>query len=168
MRLSSSLAGSLLLFAAQCFGADSLPTLETESLAGRKVVLPDAAKGHPAVLVIGFTHASQNQMKPWSTSLEPDFPTYSIAVLEDAPRLVRPMAVAGMKSGVAQDQRPRYLVLTHREKELKAAAAFTTADDAYLLLLDRDGAIRWRFHGSFTDAARADLKSQFAALDLSK
>jgi hypothetical protein len=75
------------------------------------------------------------------------------------------MAIAGIKSGVAQDQRARFLVLTHHEKELKDAAAFTTPDDAYLLLMDRDGAIRWRFHGALTDTARAELKSQVALLE---
>ena len=59
-----SLIGSLLLFTVAGFCADPFPGLETESLLNQKVVLPDAAKGHPTVLFIGFTHASQNQMKP--------------------------------------------------------------------------------------------------------
>jgi hypothetical protein len=61
------------------------------------MALPDAAAGHPAVVVIGFTHSSQNQTKAWAARLQHEFPTYSIAVLENAPRLVRGMAVHGMK-----------------------------------------------------------------------
>jgi hypothetical protein len=160
----------LLLFTAIGFSADPFPTLETENLLNQKVVLPDAAKGQAAVLIIGFTHASQMQTKSWSAALEPELPTYSIAVLEDAPRLVRPMAISGMKSGVAQDQRVRHLVLTHHEKELKASAGFAAKgeahpDDAWILLLDRDGAMRWRFHGPFTEAAHMELKAQLAGLE---
>jgi hypothetical protein len=161
---------SLLLFAALGLAADTFPTLETENLLNQKVVLPDAARGKPAVLVIGFTHASQTQTKSWTDSLGMEFPAYSIAVLEDAPRLVRPMAIAGMKSGVAQDQRARHLVLTHQEKELKSSAGFAAKgeahpDDAWILLLDRDGAISWRFHGPFTQAAHDELKARLGSLE---
>ena len=114
-------------------------------------------------MVIGFTHSSQNQTKAWAARLQHEFPTYSIAVLEDAPRLVRGMAVHGMKGGVPEDQRDHFVVIYHNEKELKQAAGFDAPDDAYVLLLDKDGAIRWSFHGPVTDAAVGELKSQAGA-----
>ncbi len=169
---SIALIAALFLFTAFTYAAEPFPTLETENLLSRKVVLPDAVKGRPAVLVIGFTHGSQAQMKAWAARLEPNVEPWTIAVLEDAPRLVRPMAISGMKSGVAQNQRQRYLVLTRHEKELKAAVSPPTdaapadgkPDDAYIVLLDRDGAINWRFHGAFTDSAVEDLQTRLAAL----
>jgi len=66
--------------------AKQFPRIEGESLLGQKMALPDAAAGHAAVVVIAFTHSSQNQTKAWTARLEHDLPTYSIAVLEDAPR----------------------------------------------------------------------------------
>ena len=139
--------------------AEQFPRIEGENLLGQKMALPDAAAGHPAVVVIGFTHSSQNQTKAWAGRLQHEVPTYSIAVLEDAPRLVRGMAVHGMKSGVPEDQRDHFLVIYHNEKELKQTAGFDRPDDAYVLLLDKDGAIQWRFHGAVTDGAVEELKA---------
>lgn len=149
--------------------AEQFPKLEFENLPGKTVTLPDAAAGHPAVLVVGFTHASQKQTKPWSDKLQRAFPkaggvmVFSVAALEDVPRLVRGMATHGIRSGVPEAERDRFLLLYKHEKELKAAAQFGTPDDAYVMLLGRDGAILWRFHGPVSDAALAELASHLPA-----
>jgi hypothetical protein len=163
----------LLLFA--CLGsavcAETLPRIEGENLAGKKIVLPDAAAGHRAILVIGFSHASQSQTKAWADRLDREFPgtgmvtVYPVAVLESVPRLVRGMASHGIKSGTPKEQRDRFLLLYHQEAELKTASAFSAADDAYLLLLDGHGAIRWRFHGPVTDSAVAELQKEVQATE---
>ena len=88
-----------------------------------------------------------------------------MAVLEDAPKLVRGMAIHGIKGGVPEDQRDRFMIVLHGEKELKQALGFNVHDDAYVALLDRDGFIQWQFHGPFTEAALAELKSRVAELD---
>lgn len=147
-----------------CLQAEQFPRLEGENLLGKKIALPDAAAGHAAVIVIGFTHGSQNQTKAWTSSLQQELLVYSIAVLEDAPRMVRGMAVHGMKGGVPEDKRDHFVVIYHNEKELKQAAGFEHPDDAYVLLLDKDGAIRWRFHGPVTDAALQELESRASGL----
>ncbi len=153
-----------MLAAAPAWCSDPFPHIEAENVPGKKIVLPDDAKGHATVLVIGFTHASQNQTKAWAAELRPSFEMYSLAVLEDVPRLVRGMAVGGIKGGVPQNQRDHFLLVFHGEKELKAAAGFEKPDDAYIVLLDRDGAINWSFHGPFSENARDELKSHVAAL----
>ena len=158
-------AGTLLLLALS-LGAEQLPPVEGQDLLGKTVSLPAAAAGQAAILVIGFTHASQNQTKAWSQRLEKQFPApapvriYSIAVLEDVPKLVRGMAVHGIKSGVPAEQRGRFLLVYHHEAELKQSAGFAAPDDAYLLVLDPAGAVRWRFHGPVTDSAIEQLLAQ--------
>ena len=144
--------------------AGQFPMIEGENLLGKKIELPQAGEGHPSVIIIGFTHASQSQTKPWSARLYPGVTTYSLAVLQDVPRLVRGMAVGGIKSGVPQEQRERFLLVFRGEKELKEAAGFDSPNDAYLILLDADGTIRWRFHGALNDASLAELKSHLADL----
>lgn len=114
--------------------------------------------------MIGFTHASQSQTKPWTERLAADFDHYSIAVLEDAPRLVRGMAVGGIKGSVPKDQRDRFLVVFKGEKEMKAAVGFERPDDAYVVLLDPDGSIVWRFHGAVNENALGELKTRIAGI----
>ena len=151
--------------------AETLPQIEGENLMGRKIVLPEAAAGHRAILVIGFSHASQGQTKAWADRLDREFPNrqmvtvYPVAVLEAVPRLVRGMASHGIKSGTPKEQRDRFLLVYHQEAELKMAAGFTAPDDAYILLLDASGAIRWRFHGPVTDSAVAELQKEAQAAE---
>ncbi len=164
MRILRLCVGWIALCHAIGWSAEKFPAIEGKNLAGKTIALPQAAEGHPAVVVMGFTHASQAQTKTWSARLSPEVVTYSLAVLEDVPRLVRGMAVAGIKGGVPQEQRERFLLVFHGEKELKAAVGYDTSNDAYLVLLDADGAIQWRFHGEWSDNSLAALKSHLAGL----
>ena len=136
----------------------ALPAIQGETLAGKKVELPGAF-GAQAVVIVGFTHASQKQTKEWGQRLRGQVPVWSIAVLEDAPKLVRGMAVHGIKSGTPKEDYDRFVVVVKGEKELKEAAGFATPDDAYLIVVDGAGTIRWRFHGPATDAAVADARA---------
>lgn len=152
-----------LLFAVGLY-AEQFPRIEGDNLLNQKTALPDAAAGHVSLVVIGFSHASQNETKAWAVRVQHDLPTYSIAVLEDAPRLVRGMAIHGMKGSVPEDQRGNFVVVVRNEKELKQAAGFDQPNDAYVLLLDKDGAIQWKFHGQVTDAAVEELKAKRESL----
>ncbi len=155
---------SLFLAASALFAADPFPSITGENLLGAKISLPEAAKGQPTVIVTGFSHASQSQMKVWSDRLEGDMKVFSVAMLEAVPRLVRPMVTGGIKGGVPARQKDHYLLLFKGEKAMKAAFEFSAADDAYVALLDADGNIRWRFHGAYSEDAYKELKSQLAAL----
>lgn len=140
--------------------ADVFPTISGTALSGAAVTLPEAGSGHATVVVVGFTHTSQTQSDAWVRKLGNEFAFYSLAVIEDAPRLVRGMITSGMRSGVAKAQQGRVLTVTKGEKELKVAVGFEQADDAYVVVLDGTGAITWRYHGAPTDAAVAELHAQ--------
>ncbi len=164
MKVNRRCALALVFCAVPGQAADVFPVIGGDSLAGTKVSLPDAAKGQVTAVVVGFTHGSQTQTDGWSKKLAGQLDYFSLAVIEEAPRLVRGMISSGMKGSVPKDQRARVLLIAKGEKELKAAAAFDRPDDAYVVLLDRDGQIRWRFHGPVTDAALTELKNQAAGL----
>lgn len=134
-----------------------------ETLSGKRISFPSASAGSVAILCIGFSHASQSQLKPWAERATNEFRqrnrvvVYSIAVLEDAPRLVRGMAVHGMKSGVPAQQHDHFVVVYHGESELKQITGFQRREEAYILLLDPQGEIRWVGHGPVSDAALREL-----------
>ncbi len=143
----------VLCAAARC-AVESLPPIEGETLAGKKVTLPAAAGGQPALLIIGFTHGSQTQTKAWAARAAHDhLPAWSIAVLEDVPRLVRGMATHGIRSGTPKEQFDHFLLVFHGEKALKQAVRFDRPDDAYLMVIDGTGTVRHSDHGPVTDAA---------------
>jgi hypothetical protein len=155
-RLSCLLA----LCAGAVYGQQSIPAIEGETLAGKKVSLPAAAEGRPALLIIGFTHASQPQAKAWGMRVRDRFPAWSIAVLEDVPRLLRGMVAGSIRRGTPKELHDHFVLVYRGGNELKKAAGFDRPDDAYLLVIDSAGAIRWSFHGPVTDGAIEQIAGQ--------
>jgi hypothetical protein len=139
--------------------AEAFPNLQFDTLAGPKLTMPAAAAGKPALFIVGFSHASSEQTNYWAKHIPADMVnTYSVAVLQDAPRLVRGMALHGIKSSVPKPKQDHFLVLYSDEDRLKSAAQFQAPDEAYLILIGADGSIQWCFHGSFTHTALKDLR----------
>lgn len=164
-------ASVLLLFTVTwAHGRQMMPQVEGESLAGRKVVLPDAAKGHVAILVLGFTKASKEPTSAWGRRIASEFGSqngfelYQLPVLQDVPRLLRSMVVSGIKKGVKENMRDHFVPLFEHESELKKLVGYQEPDDAYLVVLDPSGQIVHQVHGSFSDAAYARLREQLQRL----
>jgi hypothetical protein len=150
--------------------AQQFPRLQEENLNGQQVVLPDAASGNVAILVFGFTKASQNTTGAWMKRLQPDYGKnsgvmlYQLPVLEEAPRLIRGMIVSGMKKGVPEDLRANFVPVMHNEAELKKLAGYKDADDAYIVVLDRGGKVAYQTHGATPDAGYSELQAKLSAL----
>ena len=155
-----TLLGLLVLSAGVVRAQRAIPPIEGETLSGRKVTLPLAAGGQPALLIIGFTRASQEQTKAWGLRMHDRVPAWSIAVLEDVPRLVRGMVTHSIRSATPKAQHDRFLLVYHGEKELKTAVMFDRSDDAYLLVIDGTGSVRFSFHGPVTDDAAQQVIAQ--------
>ena len=150
----------LLLFFVSSLYGQLLPSFAGESLAGKTFTMPGAVHGHPAVLVVCFTHASGPHCTEWTKRLESEFRNnaeleiYTAIFLEDVPKLARGMAKSGIRSGVAKEDYDHYLIVIEHEKEVKAAVHFQDSDDvadAYLAVLAADGTVRWTSHGPVKD-----------------
>ena len=166
------LAGTALLSAtlgAARVSAAQVPRFEGETLSGKQVVMPQAQRGRFALLIIGFTQASGRQSADWAKLTSPLeeaglCDVWSVAVLEDVPRLLRGVVARGIRSGVPKNRQDRFL-LVYRGAELKQAVGsgpdqFQAGDDAWLLLIDMTGSIQWRRHGPVSDAGLRELRNQ--------
>lgn len=154
--------------------SEQMPRITGETLSGKQVSLPSASSGSVAIICIGFSHASQSQLKPWAERATKAFHqngrvlVYFIAVLEDAPRLIRGMAVHGMRSRVPAQQQNHFVVVYQGESELKRVAGFQRPEEAYILLLDRRGEIQWVRQGPVTDAALQELTDRVHSIQRSE
>jgi len=147
-----------------------MPRVEGESFAGRKVVLPDDAKGKVAVLVFGFTKASKGPTGAWAEKILSEFGTqagfelYQLPVLEDVPRFVRGMVISSIKKGIKENLRDHFVPILQGESELKKLVSYKEPDDAYVVVLDPSGQIVRQVHGPLSDAAYAQLRDKLHAL----
>jgi hypothetical protein len=166
MPLALRLLSLLLLTFGAYAQTQPMPHAEGESFAGQKVVLPDAARGHVAVLVFGFTKASKEPTRAWAQRTLREFGTqsgfevYQLPVLEDVPRLVRGMVISSIKKGVPENLRDHFVPILHGESELKQLVGYKEPDDAYVVVLDPSGQIAGQMHGPFTEAAFAHLRDE--------
>lgn len=164
------LAAALSILVSAGTAAQQLPRLQEENLAGQQVLLPDATSGKVAVLVFGFTRASQTTTESWAKRIQTDygktagFEWYRLPVLEEAPRLIRGMIVSGMKKGVAESQRANFVPVLHNEAELKKLVGYKEPDDAYIVVLDRGGKVAYQTHGASADPGYAQLRAQVDSL----
>jgi hypothetical protein len=143
-----------------------MPTTQAQSLSGHDVVLPTAVAGHPAVIVIGFTHGSQKSIERWDKEIgaqvtsRPGVPLYNIAVIQDAPKFVRSIIKSSMKALVPAAGKDRFLTVVEGQEELKKAVDFSAGDDAYIVVLDASGKIVFHTHGDPSEASKKQIIDQ--------
>jgi len=151
-------------------GTFQMPKTEGESLAGKQVVLPDAAAGKIAVLIFGFTKDSKGPTSAWADKIAVDFgkqtnfELYQLPVLEDVPRLFRGMVISGIRKGVPEKVRDHFVPILQGEDDLKKLVNYKEKDDAYLVILSRSGGIVQQMHGSPNDASYAQLRTEIESL----
>jgi hypothetical protein len=139
-------------------GDPTFPVLAGQDLHGAPFDLKARAAGKPAVLIVGFTKASSAACQRWEDRLRADrgglttTALVPIVVLEGAPGFVVPMILRGIRKQRPPEQHRDVLVLRSGKGALQAAVGFDPAkpDDAYVVVLDSSGALRFKGH-------RADL-----------
>ncbi|HKV80260.1 MAG TPA: hypothetical protein VJP02_19080 [Candidatus Sulfotelmatobacter sp.] len=157
-------------FSGWAYSQQPMPRIEGESFSGRKVVLPDDAKGKVAVLVFGFTKASKGPTSAWGEKIFSDFgkqagfELYQLPVLEEVPRFVRGMVISGMKKGIQENMREHFVPILQDESQLKKLVSYKEPDDAYFVMLDPSGKIVQQMHGSCSDPSYEQLRKEIQSL----
>jgi hypothetical protein len=147
-----------------------IPATHGTTFAGNQVTLPADLHGRVGVLVIGFSKNSGDRCKGWGQRVagsygdSRDVSYYQMPVLEGVPKLIRGMVVKGIRSGVAGAEEPHFLPTFSGEAEWRKVAHYANADDAYVLVVDGEGKVRWQTSGKVTDAGFETLKEQVETL----
>jgi hypothetical protein len=69
-----------------------------------------------------------------------------------------------MKMSLNAAERAHFLPVTQNEAGWLAATHYAKGTDAYVLLVDGSGVVRWQTQGAVTDANYAELKGKIAAM----
>ena len=162
-----------MLICTVCAVSQSIPHDDGEALSGRKVVLPDDFSGHAAVLIIGFSRSGGDSASRWGKQLHQDLAgetrirLYSVAELQDAPKMVRGMIKHGMRSGLSKQEQDLFVVLDQDQDSWKKAVDFADTNDAYIVLVDSTGKILWHTHGKSPDAQSVNaLKGEISKMGI--
>ena len=134
------------------------------------MALPGAFFGKTGVLVVGFSQASRTEVTAWGKRLAGDYRDssrvlyYEVPVLASVPRLLRGWVLKKVAAEVPDRARARFLPVYDHEPEWRAAAGYSKADDAYVLVVDGAGVVHFRLQGEAGDAAYAEVKKRIEAM----
>lgn len=147
-----------------------MPALKGEFLTGRQAVLPDAASGRVALLAFGFTYDSRFAVEAWVGRFRKDFGkkpdvTFSeIPMIGGIARLGKWFIDSGMRKGTPLADQENVITVYGGTEPWKRHLGYQSPDAAYLIVLDREGIVRWRHSGVFDEEAYRALSALVKAL----
>jgi len=162
-----ALLATIPLFAGRA-GAQSIPPINAKALDDSQVVLPKTGSSKLLILVLGFSHKSGENCRPWDKRLAGEFQPdalveyYQIPVLAGAPSFLRPMIVRNMRKGIPASEQARFVPVYDHEAEWKKLVNFNAEDDPYVVLARPDGKLIWQTHGLASEAPYRELKDAIA------
>ena len=149
---------------------DPFPRLEAEFLTGRKAVLPDAAAGKSALVMMGFTYDSRFAVEKWAEHLRPEMAAndkvtfFEVPVIGGMGRMAKWFIDSGMRKGTPKELHENVITVYGGVDRWKKAMGFSKAQEhaAYLALLGPDGRVVWMYRGVFTEDAMTALRAAIA------
>ena len=148
--------------------ADNIPLTRAVAFDGHAVELPRDLPGTATVLVLGFTRSSEGATTVWGTKVRrelvrpPAIDAFAMPMLAEIPAFLRGLVIRSIRHKVPDIERPNFVPLTSDEDAWKQLAGFVpdASDAAYVLLVDRKGAVRWRTHAECTAETFAQLSAE--------
>ena len=145
---------------------EMLPELKGEFLTGRAAVLPTAASGRVALLLIGFSYDSRFQVEAWAKRFRADFDKnpqvtfYEVPMISGMARMGKWFIDRGMRKGTPKADQENVITVYGGVDPWKQRMGFKDAKDAYLVVIDKTGKVAWSHAGEFDEAAYNLLAEQ--------
>jgi len=151
---------------------DRLPILKGQFLSGRDVELPRASSGKVTLVAMGFTYKSRFPVEGWggwyraTIGSRTDVTFFEVPMIGGLATLGRWFIDRGMRSGTPAELHEHVITVYSGTGDWKRRLSYAPAheDDAYLIVLDRDGIVRWLHHGEFDQARADDLRGLLTSL----
>ena len=151
---------------------DRLPVLKGQFLSGRDAELPRASSGKVALVAMGFTYKSRFPVEAWGSwyratiGSRTDVTFFEVPMIGGLATLGRWFIDRGMRSGTPVELHDRVITVYGGTGDWKKRLAYSAEheDDAYLIVLDRDGVVQWLHHGGFDQARADDLRGLLTSL----
>src|SRR5262245_57617061 len=126
------------------------PPLEGTTLSGEAASLPRDTRGHPAMLIIGFSKAASKITRPWldgcrALAVKSSGGTvncYDIRMVEEVPRFFRGMMERGMRSGLPVDLQRQTLLVYSDNDAWRGRVGAVDDKTAYVIGCDKEGIVR--------------------------
>ncbi len=149
---------------------DVLPPLRGEFLTGRPALLPQAASGKVALLLLGFTYDSRFEVEAWTKEFRHQFEKnqnvtfYEIPMIGGLARMGKWFIDSGMRRGTPKADRENVITVYGGTDPWKQRVGFSDPKAAYLILIDPAGKVVWQSSGGFVEENYKVLSSEVSKL----
>ena len=151
---------------------DPLPMVNGQFLTGRTAVLPQASAGKVTLVAMGFTYSSRYAVEAWAewyrTTIDPktDVTFFEVPMIGGLATLGRWFIDRGMRNGTPAALHDQVITVYQGTGDWKKRLSYSDdhKDDAYLIVFDRAGVVRWLHHGGFDTSWSDELKAVLASL----
>jgi hypothetical protein len=141
---------------------NALPALSGQTLSGKLLELPAAARNHVSVAIFSFSRAGGRDARKWAQQLSKDDPhvaIYNVIFLESVPRVLRSVVVSGIRNQMPSTMRDQTVFLYQQQTSWEQRLHIEDTDYACVVVLGRTGLIRSVSSGPFTDAIYARVQA---------
>lgn len=145
---------------------DPLPDITGQSLSGNPAHLSTAVEGKIALVIFSFSKAGGKDTQLWDSELLRDFGSNQSVALstvimqESVPRLLRGVIVSRLKNDMPPPLHTSTIVSYEDETLWKKRLDVVNDRRAYVILLGKDGRIRWKNSGALNNAEYKQLKTK--------
>ncbi len=149
---------------------DVLPVLKGEFLTGRTAILPGAASGRVALLLLGFSYDSRLAVEAWAKRFrarfgkEPKVAFYEIPMIGGMARMGKWFIDSGMRRGTPKADHENVITVYGGTDPWKERLRFKDPKAAHLILLDQSGRVVFLWAGRFDEQAFEELSGHVARL----
>jgi len=151
---------------------EPLPPLKGQFLTGRNAVLPQASSGKVTLIAMGFTYASRVPVEAWADwyrsaiGSRTDITLFEVPMIGGLATLGRWFIDRGMRDGTPAGLHEQVITVYRGTGDWKQRVSYASAhkDDAYLIVLDKEGVVCWLHHGVFDTFQSDELKRLLTSL----
>ncbi len=164
------LIASIAAAAAPISVGDQLPQLRGEFLTGREAVLPVAAGGRAALLMLGFSYDSRFSVEAWAGRFRKDFGAepkvtfFEVPIIGGLAKMGKWFIDSGMRRGTPKADQENVITAYSGSDAWKNYVGFRDPKAAYLILIDANGKVAWMHAGGFDEASYQDFSSKLKVL----
>ena len=144
----------------------NFPDLSSESLAGQKVVLPQAAAGKVTLILIALKRDSIPQLDPWLKAYDKtfgknkDFAFYKIPMMKSAfAKQISSMINGKMKKDNPERLHDNIVTYYGPVKTYVKTLGIADEDKGCAFILDKNGVVQWQSAGSADENSIKDMIS---------
>jgi hypothetical protein len=149
---------------------DRLPPLQGEFPTGRTAILPQAASGRVALLMLGFTYDSRFPVEAWAKRFRQDFATdprvtfFEIPMIGGLARMGKWFIDGGMRRNTPRADQEHVITVYGGTDAWKQRVGFRDSRAAYLILIDQNGNVVWLHAGDPDESPYRALSSEVSRL----